>query len=570
MKDKRKGIKRFNITQLALGFAIIICINIIGAYLFTRLDLTSEKRYSLSPATKKLLKNLDDIVMFKIYLDGDIPAGFKKLRNETKEMLNEFRAYSDNIQYEFIDPSEGKDKKTLQDFYKQLMQKGIVPTNIQVKEKGGAKQQIIFPAAIVTYKGKEMPLQLLMTQYGLAPEAQINSSIQALEFNLANIIKKLSIVRKPKIAFIEGQGELDRYETASISYALSEYYSVDRIKIDHHIKALKDFKLIIIAKPDTAFDEKDKFVIDQFIMKGGKVLWLIDPVFASMDSLRTGTDETMGIGNPLNLDDQLFSYGVRYNYDLLLDLSALQIPVKTGSIGNQPQYGFMPWYFFPLINPVIKHPINNNLNLIKTELVSSLDTLKTRWVKKTILLTTSQFTKRMKTPARISLNIMKQAPDEQEYDKSYLPIGVLLEGEFKSVFVNRIPPEIANDPEIGFKDKSGPNKMIVITDGDIIKNQVQYTNGVNYPYELGYDKYTKETFGNKEFLLNCVDYLCDETGLISVRSRELKIRLLDKTKIIDSKLKWQLINTIIPIVIILLFGIGRSIFRKRKYTFVKK
>ncbi|MBA4323392.1 MAG: gliding motility-associated ABC transporter substrate-binding protein GldG, partial [Odoribacter sp.] len=368
---------------------------------------------------------------------------------------------------------EGKDKKTLQDFYKQLMQKGIVPTNIQVKEKGGAKQQIIFPAAIVTYKGKEMPLQLLMTQYGLAPEAQINSSIQALEFNLANVIKKLTIVRKPKIAFIEGQGELDRYETASISFALSEYYSVDRVKINHQVKALKDFKLIIIAKPDSAFEEKDKFVIDQFIMKGGKVLWLIDPVFASMDSLRTGTDETLGIGNQLNLDDQLFQYGVRYNYDLLLDLSAMQIPVKTGSIGNQPQYGFMPWYFFPLINPVIKHPINNNLNLIKTEFVSSLDTLKTRGVKKTILLTTSQLTKRIKTPAVISLNIMKQAPDEQEYNKSYLPVAVLLEGEFKSVFVNgansyRIPPEITDDPEINFKDKSVKNKMIVITDGDII------------------------------------------------------------------------------------------------------
>lgn len=566
IKNKRKGIRKSNIITLTMSVAIILFANIIGSYVFTRLDLTAEKRYSLCPATKTLLRNLNDIVFFKVYLEGDMPAGFKKLRNETKEMLDEFRAYSSNIQYEFIDPSEGKDKKDLSKFYKQLVQKGLIPSNLQVKDKGSSTQQIIFPGALVTYKDKELPVQILMSQMGIAPEAVLNSSVQSLEYNLANVIRKLTTIVKPKIGFIEGHGELGRYETADIGSELSEYYAVDRLKINHKLKALKGYKMIIIAKPDSAFDSKDKFIIDQFIMKGGKVLWLVDPVFASMDSLQK-SNETIGIANQLNLDDQLFAYGVRLNFDLLLDLNAVPIPVKTGSMGNQPKFEFKPWYFSPLIMPAVKHVIVNNLNAIKTEFVSSIDTLKIPGIKKTVLLSTSKYTKIKQTPANISLDILRNQPDEREYNKQFIPVAVLLEGKFQSLFKYQwIPPEIKENKEIDFKDQSVPNKMIVISDGDIIKNQVQYSNGDKYPMPLGYDKYTGETFGNKDFLLNCIDYLSDESGLISVRSRELKIRLLDKTKITDGRLKIQIINTVSPIVIIILFGIGRSIYRKRKWT----
>jgi len=566
IKNKRKGIRKSNIITLTMSVAIILFANIIGSYVFTRLDLTAEKRYSLCPATKTLLRNLNDIVFFKVYLEGDMPAGFKKLRNETKEMLDEFRAYSSNIQYEFIDPSEGKDKKDLSKFYKQLVQKGLIPSNLQVKDKGSSTQQIIFPGALVTYKDKELPVQILMSQMGIAPEAVLNSSVQSLEYNLANVIRKLTTIAKPKIGFIEGHGELGRYETADIGSELSEYYAVDRLKINHKLKALKGYKMIIIAKPDSAFDSKDKFIIDQFIMKGGKVLWLVDPVFASMDSLQK-SNETIGIANQLNLDDQLFAYGVRLNFDLLLDLNAVPIPVKTGSMGNQPKFEFKPWYFSPLIMPAVKHVIVNNLNAIKTEFVSSIDTLKIPGIKKTVLLSTSKYTKIKQTPANISLDILRNQPDEREYNKQFIPVAVLLEGKFQSLFKYQwIPPEIKENKEIDFKDQSVPNKMIVISDGDIIKNQVQYSNGDKYPMPLGYDKYTGETFGNKDFLLNCIDYLSDESGLISVRSRELKIRLLDKTKITDGRLKIQIINTVSPIVIIILFGIGRSIYRKRKWT----
>ncbi len=580
MKNKKKGIKQQNITQLILSLIIIILINIISSFVFTRFDLTSEKRYTLSDATKNQLKNLDDIVYFKIYLEGDFPAGFKRLKNETKEMLDEFRAYSDNIQYEFINPLKNKDKKSINKIYKQLVEKGLEPTDLHVKNTGASSQQIIFPGALVSYKGKELALQLLITQIGTFPEAVLNNSIQVLEYNISSIIRKLTIIKKPKIAFITGHGELNKYDVADISYSLSEYYDVERIKINGKLNSLSKRELvdstkiinqnkysaIIIAKPDSTFDEKDKFIIDQFIMNGGKVLWLIDPVFASMDSLKKSY-ETIGIANDLNLEDQLFNYGVRINKNLILDLNALPIPVVTGQTGDKPQQTFLPWYFFPVIVPRINHPIVNNLNVIKCEFVSSLDTVGTDSIKKTILLTTSPYSRFVNAPCRINLDLLMHEPDKRQYNRPNLPIAVLLQGKFKSVFQNRIPPVIRDNKEIKFKGESKKNSMIVVSDGDIIKNQVKYLqDGSIYPYPLGYDKYTRQTFGNKDFILNAVNYLCDESGLISVRSKELKLRLLDRQKVNNNKLSCQILNILIPILLVIILGIIQYIIRKQKYA----
>ncbi len=566
-KGIKKSMKKQNIIRFALCLLIVFIINIISSFIFTRFDLTSEKRYTLSSATKKLLKNLDDIVYFKIYLDGDFPAGFKRLRNETREMLNQFRAYSDNIQYEFINPSENTDKKQVKNLYQELYSKGLMPTNIQLKNNGGSSQQIIFPGAIVSYRERELPLQLLNSQIGIAPESVLNSSIQLLEYNIISVIKKLIVTNKTKIAFIQGQGELDKDETGDIAKSLSEYYNVQRININHKLKALKDIKAIIIAKPDSAFDEKDKFIIDQFIMKGGKVLWLIDPVFASMDSL-TLSDQTLGMAQRLNLDDQLFRYGVRLNYDLLQDVNAMPIPVKTGNIGNQPQLSYLPWYFFPLITPAIniKNPIVNNLNAIKFEFASSIDTVGSKEITKKVLLTTSKYSRSLPTPVTISLNIMKEEPDERLFNKSDLPVAVLLEGIFTSLYKNRIDDTIANDKEIGYRESSIPNRMIVVSDGDVIRNQWQLYNGAKYPLPLGYDMHTRETFGNKNFILNCIDYLCDDSGLMEVRSRELKLRLLDKTKITKNNFMIQIVNTGLPVLLVFVFAFINGFIRKRKYT----
>jgi ABC-2 type transport system permease protein len=576
MNKSQNSLKKQNIVSFVLSIVIIVLINIIGNFIFTRYDLTNEKRYSLSKATKDLLKNTDDIVYFKIYLDGDFPAGFKRLRNATKEILDEFRAYNKNIQYEFINPNSISDKKARNDLYRQLVEKGIQPTNLQVKQKGGSVQQIIFPGAEVTYKGRSLPLQLLISQIGIESEQVLNNSIQALEYNISSVIRKLNVAVKPKIAIIEGHGELSKYQMFDITQALSEYYQVERIALNEQINKLTErkisdtaetkvhnkYKAIIIAKPDSAFSEKDKFIIDQFIMYGGKVLWLIDPVFASMDSLNKSS-QTVGIANDINLSDQLFRYGVRLNTNLIMDLNALPIPVVTGKIGNQPQTSFLPWYYFPILLPTSSHPIVKNLNAIKTEFISSIDTIENE-VKKTILLTSSRYSRLINTPVIIDLDIMKKQPDERLYNKPFQPVAVLLEGEFKSNFANRLNSEIAENENIKFLDKSKPTAMIVISDGDIIKSQFHYSKG--FPLPLGYDQYTGQTFGNKEFILNCMNYLCDETGLITVRSRELKLRLLDKTIIEKSKIKWQLINILIPIILISILSFLMYYIRKSNFA----
>lgn len=562
-----------------IALIIIVIVNVISSRVYTRFDLTAEKRYTLSPATKDLLKNLDDIVYFKVYLEGEFPAGFKRLKRATKELLDEFRAYNKNIQYEFINPSESEDVEERNATYQLLMEQGLNPTNLQVKTKTGMDQQVIFPGAIATYRNRELPIELLNAQMNVPPEAVLNNSIQNLEFKFANVINKLSKKVKPKVAFIEGHGELSLDETYDITLALQEDYNVERFRLDENINALVNrnlidsatsayqiqpkYEAIIIAKPDSAFSSKDKFIIDQYIMYGGKVMWLIDPVLTSMDSIQTA-ESTVAIENAMELKDQLFTYGIKLSANLVMDLNALPIPIRTGQMGNQPQIDFFPWYYFPVVTPISDHPIVRNLNAIKTQFVSSLDTARVRNVKKTVLLQSSPYSRTIGVPAMISLSLIRQTTDERLYQEPPQPIAILLEGVFESHYKNRVPPSLMEAKEIGFKDFSNHTSMIVVSDGDIIKNQFHIPNG--YPLPLGYDQFTRETFGNKEFILNALNYLTDGPGLISIRSRELKLRLLDKTKINNQRLVWQIINVTTPILIVLLTGVLLIWLRKRKYT----
>lgn len=569
--------KRNSLVQLVLGIVIIILANIIGSFIFTRFDLTSEKRFSLSPATKELLKKIDDIVYFRVYLEGDFPAGFKRLRNSTKEMLDEFRAYNKNIQYEFVNPSQSDDQKERNDTYQLLTEKGLQPTDLQVSTKGGREQQVIFPGTIANYKSNELAVELLNSQIGVSPEEVLNNSIQALEFRLASAIRDLTVVMKPRVAFIRGHGELENRDIYDIGQALSKQYTVSVVAIGGQIgsltrrdsvsedktRTINKYDAIIIAKPDSVFSEKDKFIIDQFIMRGGKVLWLIDPVFATMDSLQK-TTTTIGLAMDLNLDDMLFRYGVRINQNLVMDLNALPIPLRTGQVGNQPKIDFFPWFYFPVITPTENHPIVSNLNAIKTEFVSSIDTIRVPGIRKTILLKTSPYSRTVNAPALITLEILEKEPDERAYTGPQQVVAVLLEGEFKSNFENRVPPEILNSKEIGFIPFSKPTRMIVVSDGDVIKNQLHFSQG--YPLPLGYDQFTRETFGNKDFILNSLDYLVDESGLISIRSRELKLRLLDMTRVNNNKFIWQAFNIFFPVLLVLIFGLVRNYLRKRKYA----
>ena len=561
MKNKNK----FNsFLQLFSAIVIVVLINVIGNYVFHRFDLTAEKRYSLSAATKKLLKELDDVVYFKVYLEGEFPAGFKRLRSETKEMLDEFRAYAgDNIQYTFINPSQNEDVNKNTEVYEQLYKAGLLPTSLQVKTENGEQNQIIFPGALVTYHEKTSPLQLLKAQVALGEEEVLNGSIENLEFEFASTILKLTTKVKDKIAIVEGHGELNGKNLEDITKALEEYYVVERVRLNNQLFSLRGFKAAIIANPDSSFDEKDKYILDQFVMKGGRTLWLIDPVMASMDSL-TKNNVTLGLANPINLEDIIFKYGVRMNTNLVLDVQSAPIPVLAGYQGNQPQYKYYPWVYFPVAFPFCDHPIVKNLNAVKFEFASGIDTLNNREIKKTILLASSQYSRSVNTPARIDLSILKKNPNPKEYYRKNIPLAVLLEGEFESVFKNRIAPAVSTSEEMAFKAQGVKTAMIIVSDGDVIKNQVQSSTGKVYP--LGYDRYTQQQFGNKTFILNCMNYLLDDSGLITVRTRDIQIRLLNKTIISEQKLKWQLICILSPIIIIMLYGLFSGWLRKKRYA----
>ncbi|MGB0882233.1 MAG: gliding motility-associated ABC transporter substrate-binding protein GldG [Vicingaceae bacterium] len=579
MVEKNAVNRKRDLTFLVVGLVIVLVVNYIGSFAFERFDLTSEKRYTLSETSKGLSENLEDIIYVKVYLEGEFPAGFKRLRDETKEMLDEFRAYSNgNIEYEFINPSESSDKKIRDEIYKQLYKQGLRPTDLNTKTEDGFNNKIVWPGAIFTYRGQELPVQLLKSRIGARSESMLNSSIESLEYEIANAINTLTATDIPRIAFIEGHGELSDLETASLATSLAEFYTVDRIALNENLSSLTErfmvdstqsykvkvkYNAIIIAKPIEKFSEKDKFIIDQYVMYGGRVVWLIDPVAASMDSL-SNADITMALPMDLNLNDQLFTYGVRLNTDMIQDIQSAPIPIVTGVVGNQPKTEMFPWFFFPLLTPANNHPIVNNLNALKGEFVSTIDTIAKKGIRKIPLLKTSQYSKVSSTPTRVSLEIVRFEPDQTQYNQGRQLTAVLLEGKFESVFKNRLTPQILNANEISFKEESVPNRMVVVSDGDVAKNHVNSKTGEYLA--LGFDRFTRQEFGNKDFMLNVLGFLCDDSGLMTVRAKKLKIRLLDKTVLKNDKFDWQLINTILPIGLILLFGIAHYFDRKKKFT----
>ena len=580
MENKRKNLKKNQIVSFVVAVVIVVLVNVIGSFVFTRFDLTSEKRYTLSPTTKEILNGLNDYVYFKVYLEGEFPAGFKKLRRETKEMLDEFRAYTKYIDYEFINPAESNDPAEIKEIRTQLYRAGLNPTNVSVRNNDGSSQElVIWPGALVSYRNDtEIAIDLLENQLGKSSEDALNASMQNLEFRLIDAVKKVTRMMKPNIAFIEGHGELGEQEVYDIAQSLAQNYNVGRVQIDGKIDALihrtqneeKDVKAfpsydaIIIAKPTEPFDEKDKFLIDQYIMHGGKVLWLVEPVYATMDSLQS-QESTIGLEQDLNLDDMLFKYGVRLNRDLLLDLTCAALPVRTGQMAGQAQLEFFRWFYFPLLQAASDHPMVRHMNAIKADFVSSMDaTTSANGIEQIPLLKTCDYTKVSGAPVFITLAMLRQAPDRRMFSSKGKNVAYLLKGTFPSLYANRIPQEIVDDQATDFMEESKPTAMIVVADGDIIRNQIDIKRKT--PLPLGYDQYTQNTYANKEFIENAISYLVDGEGLIDIRSRELKVRLLDVTKVNQERGKWQVINTLVPIALIIALGFVMAFIRKKKYS----
>ena len=558
--------KKKDLIQLFGVILGIVTLNILAQFAFTRIDFTKEKRYTISNISIDILRNLKEPVSITVYLEGDFPSGFKRLSRATKYLLSDYKAYSNgNLQFEFVDPAAGKSQDEQQIFFDELTQKGLEPTNLSVKTENGLSQKVIFPAALVSFNNKEIPVKLLQTRIGLSPDEVLNNSIQNLEYAFSSAIKKISSGGKPRVGFTEGHGELSDLQLQDAMKSLSDSYEAGRIDLASITFAgLNKLKVMVIAKPATAFSELEKYKIDQFLMRGGKIIWTVDQVNADLDNMRkTAGGEQLAIQNKLNLDDQLFTYGVRINYDLIGDMNSAQIPVNVGQVGGQAQIQMVPWLFYPIIMPLSTHPLVKNLEGIKTEFVNTIDTIGVENVRKTILLTTSPYNRELQAPTIVSLNMIEDTPDPQRFQSQPKAVSVLLEGQFKSNFLNRaIPVGVLNTGETIVKSKY--TKMLVFSDGDVFKNDVIEKDGSTLP--LGFDRYTQQSFGNKTFLLNAVDFLTDDAGLIDLRSKEIQLRLLDKGKIVAEKTKWQMINTLIPLVMLVVFGIFQHIYRKRKYA----
>ncbi|MFN8255794.1 MAG: gliding motility-associated ABC transporter substrate-binding protein GldG [Bacteroidales bacterium] len=564
----RKKVRKQNIIQLVIIFVFILLLNYIVSFLILRIDLTSEGRYTLSDKTIKLLKDIDDQVYVKVYLEGnDLPVGFKRMRRALNDMLEEFSSYSGKeFNFRFINPGENPDKKVRFGLYKQLYDKGLVPIeSTETTEEGKTSSKMVFPGVVMVYMGKEIGINLLKNdpRYRNDSEDNINNSIQSIEYELTNGLRKLTTDKKQKIAFIEGHGELNEYEVMDISTALSEYYEVQRGNMSGMPGILDQFAAIIIAKPQNHFSENDKLVIDQYIMQGGKVLWLLDATKIDLDSMRN-VPVTVAMPMDLNLEDQLFRYGVRLNPGLLQDIQSAGIALARAGSDNKPRIDVLPCTYFPVILSDNSHAINKYLNLLRFEFGGTLDTVSSSQnVKKTILLRSSDKSKFDYAPVQVSLDEIQRKPNEGAFKSKNLAVAVLIEGVFESNFKNRLLQDLVLTDENIIK-QSKPTKMIIASDGDIPLNQVS-PKGEIYP--VGYDINTRQTFmGNKDFMLNSINYLCDDEGLMSVRLREIKMRLLSKAKISKERNYWKFINTVLPVCIVILAGFATTYLRKRKYS----
>lgn len=550
-----------HIKPLILVIVILVIINSVSTSFFNRFDFTKDNRYTLSEAALDITNKAEAPLIVDVFLQGEFPSEFKRLQTETRSILEEFNAENPNIYFNFINPLEGN--ADAEAIATQFYQMGMTPARVTVKENGKNEQRIIFPWAMANFNDETVKIPLLKNNLGATTEERVNASVQQLEYVFADAFSKLLTPRKQKIAIMRGNGELPDLNIADFIKTIKPYYRVAPFTLDSvannpigTLEKLNEYDLVIEAKPTQAFTEQEKYVLDQYLMQGGKMLWLTEQVTFETDSLFNPTQTTFALPRTLNLDDYFFKYGIRINTELVNDLYSAPLILASGQ-GEDTQFNPYPWFYFPLPTATKAHPIVNNIEAVRFEYANPIDTLKNS-INKTVLLTSSPTTKLDAVPRQLSLKALGQQPNLELYKDGEQPLAVLLEGSFTSVYENRLKPFSYKNN----KNNSEATAMLVISDGDIIKNK---TNG-NQPLELGFERYTGAAYGNKEFLLNSVNYLLDDTGLIDIRSKEISIAFLNPDKIADKKLKWQLINILLPLVLLAIFGVVFISLRKRKYT----
>jgi len=552
--------KTGDILQLANAVAVVVLVNLIAAGTFFRIDLTEEKRFSIKPATREMLGSLDDDVYVEVYLAGELNAGFRRFQNAIRETLEEFRVYSGNrVHYSFTDPATAMSDKAQAEFIRELGQKGIAATNVVERVEGETSARLIFPGALISYGGFETGVMLLKGNEAQSPEEEINQSIEGVEYELASAIYKLFNTDRKRVGLLTGHGELDSVDIAAFNNALLEQYDVRKVNLSRR-SSLEQYDAIAIVKPSLPFSEADKYKLDQFIMRGGKVMFMLDKSNASMDS--ASNENSLAIPIDLNLDDLLFRYGVRINYDLVQDRNASLYPIVTGESGGKPKMQMLEWPFFPLINHYADHTTTRNLDAVLTRFVSSIDTVKAEGVRKTPLILTSAYSRLVAIPANISVNELLTNVRPEEFSAGSQIVGYMLEGQFTSLYRNRfVPARSGSEP---FRETGVTTSIVVLGDGDIARNEVNARTG--QPQPLGFDPFSNYTFANLDLLMNLMAYLTDEDGLITVRNKEVRIRPLDRERIASGKTKWQLINLVLPLLMIVLYGIVRAWNRRRKFA----
>jgi len=552
-----------NFKKIVSLLAILIGINFAGHFIFKRFDLTADKRYTLSETSLQIVNEIKEPVYIDVFLEGEFPGEFKKLQTETQQLLEEFKAQNSNIIFQFANPLEEEENKD--ETIKSFLDRGLMPVNVTVNDKGQQTQEVVFPWAIATCGNKSVKIPLLKNMMGASTADKVVSSVQHLEYAFTNAINTVSKEKQKRVAIIKGNGELHDILIADFVKSVRDNYYIGTFTLDsvaknptETLKYLKKYDLAIIAKPTEVFTDAEKQVLDQFIVNGGKTLWLLDHVSMEMDSLMQ-TGENLAFPRDLNLNDQFFKYGIRIKPDLIKDIMNTPISLATGQEGSATQYTQFPWFFSPAVYSESSNPIVSNLDVIKFEFTNPIEPLKND-IKKTVLLTSSKYSKLIGTPSEINLNMVEERPEQKEFvGGGNYPVAVLLEGKFHSVYENRVLAFKDNT----FKNSGKESKMIVISDGDVIKNQLDK----NFqPLELGYDKWTNNLYANKEFLMNCVNYLLDDTGLINIRSKEVDLPMLDKEKVYTEYTYSQVITVGLPLVILVVFGLLFTFLRKRKYS----
>lgn len=568
MKIKSK--KTQSILNLLLIIGIAIFLNILGNTVYEHFDLTEEKRFTLSEPTQEILENLDEVVYVQVLLDGEFPAGFKRLQRAVEELLEDFRSESGYIEYEFVNPLEGlNSSEEIRMVQENLMKEGLVPTLLTVQGVEGREEKVIYPWAKIRFKGRAAAVDLLDENANGGQEQQLNKSIATLEYNFANVITKLDRGTRDIIAFTTGHGELDGLEKQDLVKNLRGFFDVGNYDISQAPFIPADtIKLLIVAKPEQPFSERDKFKLDQYVMEGGKVLWLLDPLVVNLDSLR-GTGAYVPYDNALQLDDLLFKYGIRINPDMVMDLQSTRIPLVVDPKTKRQE--LFKWPYFPMVYGSNNHPITKNLDAVNLDFPATLDTtVRVKNVKKTVLLHSSPNSRTQPNVTRLNFEVLRPGGlDPNSFNKKNLPVAMLLEGTFKSAYASRATESLRQGmAQLGrtIKEESVPTGMIVVADGDVARNAL-ISRQDQKVHPLGYNVFERRKFANKDFLVNAVEYLLDDSGLIAARSKEVKLRLLDPVKAKAEKTKWQLINIIFPLLFLAVFGVGYNFWRRRKYAY---